>query len=53
MALNIIELYPHPDFVKGLGHIKLRNQLMKNTDKKLSKTKATQKAEALLDYAKE
>lgn len=51
LALNIILLFPHPDFVHGLSRTKLKNKLMSQTDKRLSKTKGLKYAEKLIKYA--
>lgn len=51
LALNIIVLMPHPDFVRSVSQTKLKNTLMKKTDKKLSKTKALKRAQKLLHFA--
>lgn len=51
LALNIIVLMPHPDFVRSLSQTKLKNTLMKSTDKNLSKTKALKRAQELLHFA--
>jgi len=51
LALNIIILMPHPDFVQKISQTKLKNILMKNTDKKLSNTKALRRAQELLHFA--
>lgn len=51
LALNIILLFPHPDFVHGLSWTKLKNKLISQTDKRLSKTKGLKYAEKLIKYA--
>ena len=51
LALNVIELMPHPDFVRSLSQTKLKNILSKNTDKKLSKAKTLRRAQELLHFA--
>lgn len=51
LALNVIALFPHPELVSGLSQTKLKNILMKNTDKKISKVKALRRAQELLHFA--
>lgn len=51
LAINVVLLYPHPDLLKNMSRTKISNQLMKQTDKRLSKTKATGYAEKLLKFA--
>ena len=51
LALNVVELFPHPDMVKPLSRTKLKNQLIKSTDKKLSQTKGFKYADQLLALA--
>lgn len=51
LALNVILLFPHPDCVKNISRTRLKNQLMKVTDKKISKEKALKHAETLMNYA--
>ena len=48
LALNIINLFPHPDLVSGMSRTKLKNILMKETDKRMSKEKALKYSEKLL-----
>ena len=52
LALNIVNLFPHPDLVSGISRTKLKNILMNKTDKKISKGKALDYSEKLLSYAK-
>lgn len=52
LALNVILLYPHPDFVKGLSRTRLKNQLIANTDKNLSKAKGLKYAGKLLEFTR-
>ena len=47
LALNIVELFPHPDLVK------LKNRLINSTDKKLSNTKGFKYADQLLKLAQD
>lgn len=51
LSLNVILLYPHPSLVEGMSRVKLRDQLMAQTDKRLSKTKGMKYAEKLLKAA--
>lgn len=53
LALNVVELFPHPDLVKPLSRTKLKNQLIKSTDKKLSQVKGFKYADKLLALAKD
>ena len=53
LALNVIELFPHPDLVKSFSRTKLKNQLTKLTDKRLSKIKAYKYADRLLTLAQD
>ncbi|MGK4106104.1 transposase [Limosilactobacillus vaginalis] len=53
LALNIVELFPHPDFVKLLSRTKLKNRLIKSTDKKLSNMKGFKYADQLLKLAQD
>lgn len=52
LALNVVLLFPHPDFVRGISRTCLKNKLMSQTDKKLSKAKGLQYAEKLIAFAK-
>lgn len=52
LALNIVELFPHPDLVSGISRTKLKNILIRQTDKHISKDKALNYAEKLLNFAK-
>ncbi|WP_056989169.1 IS110 family transposase, partial [Lacticaseibacillus camelliae] len=53
LALNVILLFPHPDFVRHISRTCLKNKLMNETDKKLSKAKGLKYAEKLIGYAKD
>lgn len=53
LALNVILLFPHPDFVHGISRTCLKNKLMSETDKKLSKAKGLKYAEKLIAFAKD
>jgi transposase len=53
LALNVILLFPHPDFVRGISRTCLKNKLMNQTDKKLSKAKGLKYAEKLITFAKD
>lgn len=52
LALNVVQLFPHPTLVLGLSRTRLKNILMHKTDKKLSQAKGLKYAEKLLKYAK-
>ncbi|WP_203633610.1 transposase [Lacticaseibacillus suibinensis] len=49
----MILLFPHPDFVHGISRTCLKNKLMSETDKKLSKAKGLKYAEKLIAFAKD
>lgn len=51
LALNVVELFPHPSLVKPLSQVKLKNKLMQSTDKRLSKAKGYKYANQLLKLA--
>ena len=51
LALNLVELFLHPDYLAHLSQTKLKNVLKKNTDKKISNQKALAKAQTLLSLA--
>ncbi len=51
LALNIVELFPHPDYVRPLSRVKLKNKLIHSTDKRLSKTKAYKYTDRLIELA--
>lgn len=51
LALNVILLFPHPDFVKKFSRTRLKNKLISETDKKLSQAKGLKYAEKLLAFA--
>lgn len=53
LALNVVELFPHPDLVKQLSRTKLKNQLIKLTDKNLSNMKGFKYADQLLKLAQD
>lgn len=53
LALNVVELFPHPDLVKTLSRTKLKNQLVKLTDKNLSNMKGFKYADQLLKLAQD
>lgn len=53
LALNIVELFPHPDLVKSLSRTKLKNRLINSTDKKLSNMKDFKYADQLLKLAQD
>lgn len=51
LALNVVELFPHSDFVKPLSRVKLKNKLVDLTDKHLSKAKAYKYTDQLIKLA--
>lgn len=51
LALNIVELFPHPALVTPYSRVKLKNILMASTDKRISKMKAYKYADRLIDLA--
>lgn len=53
LALNVVELFPHPALVNPYSRVKLKNILMSSTDKRISKMKAYKYADRLLDLAQE
>lgn len=52
-ALEIIHLFPHPNLIKRLSRTKLKNFILQNTEKKISKESAIKKAEELISLAKQ
>lgn len=53
LALNIVELFPHPALVRPYSRVKLKNILMASTDKLISKMKAYKYADRLIDLAQQ
>lgn len=51
LALNIVELFPHPALVRPYSRVKLKNILMASTNKRISKMKAYKYADRLIDLA--
>ncbi|OJG93702.1 hypothetical protein RV18_GL003631 [Enterococcus termitis] len=51
LSLNLIELFPHPEYLTGFSQTQVKNILKKNTDKRLSDKKALEKAQQLLSLA--
>lgn len=51
LFLNIVQLYPHPDFVLDHSKTVIRNRLKANTRKNLSLKRAEEKGVALLEAA--
>lgn len=49
LSLNLVELFPHPALLNGFSRTRVKNILLKNTDKKISQKKALKKAEELLE----
>ncbi|MEY8442648.1 IS110 family transposase, partial [Lactobacillaceae bacterium 24-114] len=52
LALNIVELFPHPALVTPYSRVKLKNILMASTDKRIAKMKAYKYADRLTYLAK-
>ena len=50
-ALDIIQLFPHPKWLKGLSRTKIKNLILKATRKKISSQRALIKAEELLSLS--
>ncbi|OEG20117.1 IS110 family transposase, partial [Enterococcus plantarum] len=48
LSLNLIELFPHPEYLAGLSQTQVKNILKKSTDKRLSDKKVLEKAQQLL-----
>lgn len=48
LALTFIRLFPHPDALMGMTRTKLKNLILKSTNKKISQNIALEKAEYLL-----
>lgn len=53
LALNIVELFPHPALVRPYSRVKLKNILMASTDKRISKMKAYKYADRLINLAQQ
>ncbi|MFR0612734.1 IS110 family transposase [Limosilactobacillus balticus] len=53
LALNIVELFPHPALVRSYSRVKLKNILMASTDKRISKMKAYKYADRLINLAQQ
>ena len=51
LFLNIVQLYPHPDFVLAHSKTVIKNRLKANTKKNLSLTRAEKKALELIEAA--
>ena len=47
LALNLVEFFPHPDYLAHLSPTKVKNVLKKNTDKKISDQKVVYYARQL------
>lgn len=50
-SLILISSFPHPELVKASSRTKIKNQLLKNTKKKMAESKAWTKADQLIEYA--
>lgn len=53
LALNVVELFPHPALVSPYSRVKLKNILMTSTNKRISKMKAYKYADRLIDLAQQ
>jgi transposase len=53
LYLNIVQLFPHPDFVKNLSKTFIRNRIKANTKKNISFERAEKKGIALLEASKQ
>lgn len=53
LFLNILQLFPHPDYVKHLSKTVVRNRILANTDKKIATKTAEKKAIQLLEAAQD
>ena len=53
LALNVVELFPHPALVSPYSRVKLKNIIMASTDKRISKMKAYKYADQLIDLAQQ
>lgn len=53
LFLNIVQLFPHPDYVKHLSKTVVRNRILANTDKKLAPKTAEKKAIQLIEAAQD
>jgi transposase len=49
LFLNIVQLFPHPDFVQGLSKTIIKNKIRANTNKNISAAIAENKAIALIE----
>ncbi len=53
LFLNVVQVYPHPDLVLNHSKTVIKNRLLANTNKRLSRKKAEEKAVELLASAKQ
>lgn len=53
LFLNMVQLFPHPDFVKGLSKTIIKNKIRSNTNKNTSTAIAKKKAIALIEAAQQ
>src|SRR5690606_40134220 len=51
LFLRLLQLFPHPELVLGHSKTVLKNQILANTEKRMSVKKAEEKAIQLLDAA--
>ncbi|MFC4775154.1 IS110 family transposase, partial [Ruoffia tabacinasalis] len=52
-ALEMIQLFPHPDSLRSYSRTKVKNLILNNTQKNISQTKALLEAESILTIAKD
>src|SRR5699024_3464908 len=48
LYLSILQLFPHPEMVKGLSRTKVKNLILNNTKKRQSRKRTEEKADSLL-----
>lgn len=53
LFLNIVQLFPHPDFVQGLSKTIIKNKIRANTNKNISGAMAEKKAIALIEASQQ
>jgi transposase len=53
LFLNIVQLFPHPDFVHGLSKTIIKNKIRANTNKNISGAIAENKAIALIEASQQ
>ncbi|MEY8188266.1 IS110 family transposase [Peribacillus simplex] len=53
LFLNIVQLFPHPDFVQGLSKTIIKNKIRANTNKNISGAMAEKKALTLIEASQQ